>query len=248
VVLAPLTRMRASLPGNVPNALNAEYYAQRASPGGLLVAEATQVCPEGQGYPQTPGIHSKKQVAGWRLVTDAVHARGGLILLQLWHVGRISHSSLQPGGALPIAPSAIKPAGSAMKPDFSQVPFETPRALELREITDLVEQYRKAGELAKEAGFDGVEIHSANGYLIDQFLRDRTNQRQDAYGGSIPNRLRFLREVTGALVSVWGADRVGVRLSPFGSFSDISDSDPHRPVHRGPQGALKLRPRLRSPY
>lgn len=226
VVMAPLTRMRAGQPGNVPGPLNATYYGQRATPGGLLIAEGTQIVPEGQGYPATPGIHSPEQVAGWRLVTDAVHQKGGLILLQLWHVGRISHSSLQPDGKLPVAPSAVAAAGEALTATWQTVPFETPRALELAEIAALVEDYRRAALNAREAGFDGVEVHSANGYLLDQFLQDRTNRREDQYGGSIENRTRLLLEVVDAVSEVWGADRVGVRLSPYGIFSDIADSDP----------------------
>lgn len=226
VVMAPLTRMRATVPGNVPNALNAEYYGQRASEGGLIITEATQVDPTGQGYPATPGIHTQEQVEGWRGVVEAVHRRGGLIVLQLWHVGRISHPSHQPGGAAPISASAIRPSGKAYTAAFAQVPFETPRALETAEIPGVVAMYRRGAAHAKAAGFDGVEIHGANGYLIDQFLRDRTNRRNDAYGGSIENRSRFAVEVAEAVSGVWGADRVGIRLSPFGVFSDMGDSDP----------------------
>nr|WP_290224746.1 alkene reductase [Trichocoleus desertorum] len=223
LVMAPLTRNRAGA-GDVPGALNATYYAQRAS-AGLIVSEASQVSPQGLGYPSTPGIYSPEQVAGWRLITEAVHAKGGRIFLQLWHVGRISHPSLQPDGALPVAPSAIAPAGEAATYEGMK-PFVTPRALESHEIPGIVEQYRQGAQNALEAGFDGVEIHAANGYLIDQFLRDGTNHRTDEYGGSIENRARFLLEVTEAVVSVWGGDRVGVRLAPSGSFNDMSDSDP----------------------
>ncbi|MBW4521848.1 MAG: alkene reductase [Scytolyngbya sp. HA4215-MV1] len=223
LVMAPLTRNRAGT-GNVPGNLNATYYTQRAS-AGLLITEATQISPQGVGYPATPGIHSPEQVAGWRLVTDAVHAQGGHIFLQLWHVGRISHPSLQPEGALPVAPSPIAPKGMASTYQGEQ-PFVTPRALELEEIPGIVDQYRRAAENALEAGFDGVEIHGANGYLLDQFMRDGSNQRTDAYGGSIANRARLIREVTEAVVGVWGADRVGVRLSPSGTFNDMVDSDP----------------------
>ena len=226
VVLAPLTRMRSSQPGNVPNALMAEYYAQRASKGGLLVSEATQVSQQGQGYPSTPGIHSAEQIAGWRKVTDAVHAKGGLIVLQLWHVGRTSHSSFQPDGGAPVSASAIQPSGNAFTAQFQQVPFETPRALELAELPGIVEAYRQGAENAKAAGFDGVEVHGANGYLLDQFLQDRSNKRTDNYGGSIPNRARLLLEVVDAVVGVWGADKVGIRLSPYGTFGDMGDSDP----------------------
>ncbi len=226
VVMAPLTRMRATVPGNAPNALNAEYYGQRASEGGLIITEATQVDQTGQGYPATPGIHSAEQVAGWRGVVDAVHRKGGLIVLQLWHVGRISHPSHQPGGAAPISPSAVRPTGKAYTATFGQEPFETPRALETAEIPGVVAMYRRGAENARAAGFDGVEIHGANGYLVDQFLRDRSNRRTDAYGGSIENRSRFAVEVAEAVSEVWGADRVGIRLSPFGVFNDMGDSDP----------------------
>ncbi|MFH7028340.1 MAG: alkene reductase [Heteroscytonema crispum UTEX LB 1556] len=223
IIMAPLTRQRAG-EGNVPHQLNAEYYVQRAS-AGLIIAEATQVMPEGQGYPHTPGIHSPEQVAGWKLVTDAVHQASGRIYLQLWHVGRISHPDLQPNGALPVAPSAIAPKGEVLTFEGMK-PFVTPRALETSEIPQIVEQYRLAAENALKAGFDGVEIHAANGYLIDQFLRDSTNKRTDEYGGSIENRARFLLEVTEAVIGVWGSQRVGVRLSPSGTFNDMRDSNP----------------------
>ncbi|NOG70548.1 alkene reductase [Roseicella sp. DB1501] len=223
VVMAPLTRSRAGSKG-IPGPLNAEYYAQRAS-AGLIIAEATQVSPQGQGYAFTPGIHDEAQVAGWRQVTEAVHAAGGRIVLQLWHVGRISHPSLQPGGALPVAPSAIRPEGQAFTESGFQ-PFQTPRALETDEIAGIVDDYRQAAVNARQAGFDGVEIHGANGYLIDQFLRDKTNRRTDRYGGSIENRARFLLEVTAAVTEVWGGDRVGLRISPVSPANDIADSDP----------------------
>ncbi|MBW4689135.1 MAG: alkene reductase [Komarekiella atlantica HA4396-MV6] len=223
IVMAPLTRNRAG-EGNVPRQLNATYYVQRAS-AGLIIAEATQVAPQGQGYPLTPGIHSPEQIAGWRLVTDAVHQEGGKIFLQLWHVGRISHPDLQPDGALPVAPSAIAPKGEASTFEGKK-PFVTPRALETSEIPGIVEQYRQGAANALAAGFDGVEIHAANGYLIDQFLRDGTNQRTDKYGGTIENRARFLLEVTEAVTSVWDSNRVGVRLSPSGTFNDMRDSNP----------------------
>jgi len=223
LVMAPLTRNRAGA-GNVPIPMNVTYYAQRAS-AGLIITEASQVSPQGIGYPFTPGIHSPEQVAGWRLVTDAVHQRGGRIFLQLWHVGRISHPSLQPDGALPVAPSAIAPEGTASTYE-GEKPFVTPRALETEEIPGIVEQYRRGAENALAAGFDGVEIHSANGYLLDQFLHDGSNQRTDQYGGSIENRTRLLLEVTAAVVGVWGADRVGVRLSPGGTFNSMYDSNP----------------------
>ncbi len=223
IVMAPMTRNRAG-PGNVPHALNATYYAQRAS-AGLIISEATQVAPQGLGYPGTPGIHSAEQVAGWRLVTDAVHRAGGRIFLQLWHVGRISHPALQPDGALPVAPAAIAPAGQAWTLDGMK-PYVTPRALDTAEIPKVVDQFRQGAANARAAGFDGVEIHGANGYLIDQFLRDKTNRRTDRYGGSAANRVRFLVEVTEAVVGEWGAERVGVRLSPTSPFNDMGDSHP----------------------
>jgi N-ethylmaleimide reductase len=225
IVMAPMTRSRAGQ-ARTPNALMATYYEQRAS-AGLIVTEGTQISPQGIGYPGTPGIHTDAQVAAWREVTDAVHARGGRIFVQLWHVGRISHPELQPGGALPVAPSAIAPAGLALT-ETGQHPFVTPRALDTREIAEVVQQYADAARRAREAGFDGVELHGANGYLIDQFLRDGTNHRTDAYGGSIEKRTRFLLEVVDAVSRAWSADRLGVRLSPTGTFNDMSDSDPLR--------------------
>ena len=224
IVMAPLTRNRAAMPGNVPQAINATYYAQRAT-AGLIIAEATPISPMAHGYPATPGIHTPEQVVGWRQVVDAVHAAGGKIVLQLWHVGRISHPSLLPDNALPVAPSAIKPAGQAYTYSGLQ-DFVTPRALATDEIPGLVADYKRAAELAKEAGFDGVEVHAANGYLLDQFLRDSTNQRNDEYGGSIANRSRLLIEVLAAVCKVWGADRVGVRLSPINQFNDLRDAYP----------------------
>jgi len=223
IVMAPLTRSRTGSRG-IPGPLNAEYYAQRAS-AGLIVAEATQISPQGQGYAFTPGIHDPAQIEGWRLVTETVHQAGGRIVLQLWHVGRISHPSLQPGGGLPVAPSAIRPEGKAFTESGFQ-DFVTPRALETSEIAGIVEDYRRATVHARAAGFDGVEIHAANGYLIDQFLKDKTNQRTDRYGGSIENRTRFLEEVTEAVVGAWNADRVGIRISPVSPANDIADSDP----------------------
>ena len=223
IVMAPLTRNRA-VDGNVPSPLAATYYAQRAS-AGLLIAEATQVCPEGQGYIATPGIHSPQQVAGWKRVTHAVHAAGGRIVLQLWHVGRISHTSLQPGGGAPVAPSAIAARAKTFTAE-GFVDVSTPRALRLDEIPALIESYRAAALNAIAAGFDGVEVHAANGYLIDQFLRDGSNRRDDAYGGSIENRTRLLAEVTAAVAAAIGADRVGVRLSPVSPFNDAADSQP----------------------
>ena len=223
VFMAPMTRSRADRAG-VPAELAVEYYRQRAG-AGLIVTEATQVSPQGQGYPLTPGIHSEEQVAAWRRITEAVHGAGGRIALQLWHVGRISHPALQPEGGLPVAPSAIAPEGQSMTYEGMQ-PFVTPRALETDEVPGIVAQFQHGAELAKQAGFDGVEVHAANGYLIDQFLRDGTNQRTDRYGGAIENRLRFLLEVTEAVTGVWGPDRVGVRLSPLNPFNSMTDSDP----------------------
>ena len=226
VIMAPLTRMRASETERAPEDLNAEYYGQRASNGGLIIAEASQVMASGRGMPRTPGIHTQAQVAGWTKVTEAVHAKGGIIFLQLWHVGRISHSSHQPDGGKPTAPSAVQPAGQAFTSTFQREPFEMPRALENSEISGIVASYAEAARLAKAAGFDGVEIHGANGYLLEQFLQSRSNQRTDAYGGSIENRARLLLEVVEAVIGVWGAERVGVRLSPFGVANDSGEADP----------------------
>lgn len=225
VVMAPLTRMRAAQPGNVPHALNVEYYRQRASRGGLIITEGAQISPTGQGMPATSGIHSQAQVEGWKAVTQAVHDKGGLIFLQLWHVGRISHSSLL-GGALPVAPSAIAAPGNAFAANFERVPFETPRALETTEIAAVVADYAQAARNAQQAGFDGVEIHGANGYLLEQFLQGRSNQRTDAYGGSIEHRSRIVLEVAEAVSSVFGADRVGIRLSPFGVANGSGEDEP----------------------
>lgn len=229
MVMAPLTRSRARQPGNVPSALNACYYAQRAS-AALIVTEATQVSQQGQGYAWTPGIHSREQIEGWRLVTDAVRKAGGLIYLQLWHVGRISHPSLQPDGMLPVAPSAIKPRGEAFieneNGEGGLVPFVTPRALQIEEMPYIVRQYARGSRNALEAGFDGVEVHAANGYLLDQFINSSSNRRTDAYGGPIENRMRLLIEVVVAVSEIWGADRVGVRLSPLGTFNEMGDDDP----------------------
>lgn len=225
VVMAPLTRMRAG-PGDVPSALNVEYYRQRATPGGLIIAEGSPISESARGMPATPGIYSPEQIAGWKAITQAVHEKGGLIFLQLWHVGRISHSSHQPGGKPPAAPSAIPAAGNAFKAGFEREPFETPRALTTAEVAQVIEDYRTAARNALEAGFDGVEIHGANGYLVEQFLHSRTNTRADGYGGSIENRARFLLEATQAAIEVWGADRVGVRLSPFGIANNSGETDP----------------------
>ncbi|MDT3705604.1 MAG: alkene reductase [Thiobacillus sp.] len=223
IVMSSLTRNRAGA-GNVPTPLTAEYYRQRAS-AGLILTEATPICAEGHGYPRTPGIHTPEQVAGWKQVTAAVHDAGGRVALQLWHVGRISHPDLQPGGALPVAPSAIRPAGQVFTGQ-SMKDYVTPRALESAEIPVLVASYAKAARNAMEAGFDGVEIHAGNGYLLDQFLRSSTNRRTDAYGGSKENRARLLLEVLEAVNREIGSDRVGVRLSPVTTFGDLSDEDP----------------------
>lgn len=222
-VMAPLTRNRAK--DTVPQDMHVTYYEQRAG-AGLIISEATQIAPMGQGYPDTPGIHNDEQVAAWKKVTDAVHGAGGHIYLQLWHVGRVSHSRYH-GGKVPVAPSAVKLEGNIMYPDFTYTGTdETPRALTLEEIPEVVEQYRVAAEHAKRAGFDGVEIHAANGYLIEQFLRTGTNKRTDAYGGSLENRLCFLKEVTEAVLTVWAAERVGVRLSPNNAEGSRGDADP----------------------
>jgi N-ethylmaleimide reductase len=229
VVMAPLTRMRAERSSFAPRSLNAEYYAQRATPGGLLIAEATPVMVSGRGNPGVPGIYSEAQISGWRVAVDAVHAKGGLIFLQLWHVGRVSHSSFQPGGAPPVAPSAVPIAGNgmlAMTADGKMVPYETPRALETSEVKDVVEAFRQAAKNAKNAGFDGVEIHGANGYLLEQFLQSNTNLRADQYGGSLENRTRLLLEIAQAAIGVWGANRVGVRLSPYGIANGSGEAEP----------------------
>ena len=222
LVMAPMTRSRA-LEHNVPNPLAATYYAQRAS-AGLIVTEATQVSPQGVGYVRTPGIHSAEQVAGWTRITEAVHRAGGKIFLQLWHVGRISHPDFH-GGELPVAPSAIAAQGQVFTAKGPQQ-MVTPRALALAELPGIVEQFRRGAENAKSAGFDGVELHGANGYLLDQFLRDGTNRRTDAYGGTVENRARLPIEVARAVIDVWGADRVGYRVSPNGTFNSMSDTDP----------------------
>jgi N-ethylmaleimide reductase len=229
VAMAPLTRMRADRSSFAPRLLNAEYYGQRATPGGLLIAEASPVMVTGRGNPGTPGIYSDEQIKGWRGVVDAVHAKGGLIFLQLWHVGRVSHSSFQPGGVLPVAPSAVPITGEgmlAMTADGKMVPYETPRALETEEVGQVVEAFQQAADNAKQAGFDGVEIHGANGYLLEQFLQSRINLRTDRYGGGIENRARLLLESTQAVIGAWGANRVGVRLSPYGIANGSGEADP----------------------
>lgn len=222
VLMAPMTRSRA--PEHIATPLMATYYAQRAS-GGLLISEATQVSQQGQGYVATPGIYAPEQEAGWKGVVDAVHAKGGRIYAQLWHVGRISHESFQPGGAAPVAPSAIQAPGQTYTAQ-GPAPFAVPRALEAAEIPGVIATFAHAAQVAKNAGFDGVEIHGANGYLIDQFLRDGTNQRTDDWGGSIPNRLRFLLAVVDTVATVFPLSRIGVRLSPGSSFNGMADSNP----------------------
>ena len=226
VVMAPLTRMRASPDGNVPTALNATYYAQRATPGGLQIAEATPVSWQGHGHPNVPGIHTSAQMAGWRRVTDAVHQRGGFIFLQLWHTGRVSHSSHQPDGAAPVGPSAIAAQGTTLDAAWKSVPYELPRALALSEMPALVDSWRQAAANAMQAGFDGVEIHGANGYLLEQFLQSRSNIRSDRYGGSIENRCRLHLEIAAAVAQEVGAERTGIRLSPWGIANDSGEAEP----------------------
>lgn len=223
MVMAPLTRNRAGA-GGVPQAMNVTYYVQRAS-AGLIISEATPISAMAHGYPALPGIYTDEQVAGWKKVTDAVHAEGGKIVLQLWHVGRISHPSLLPNGAQPVAPSAITPNGKAFTYQ-GLVDYVQPRALDVSELPGIVADYVHATKSAISAGFDGVEIHAANGYLLDQFLRDGTNKREDHYGGNIENRTRLLLEVTKSVVAVAGADKVGIRISPVNPFNDMKDSNP----------------------
>jgi len=238
IVLPPLTRSRSSQPGNIPNKLMAEYYAQRAG-AGFMVTEGTQIEPRGQGYAWTPGIHSAEQVNGWKQVTQAVHEAGSIIFCQLWHVGRVSHTSLQPNKAAPVSPSEIK--ADAVKVFIETAPEQgalaepsKPRALSTAEVEELVQMYKAAAINAKEAGFDGVELHCANGYLVNQFISEHTNNRTDKYGGSLENRLRFLKEITQAVAQVMGADKVGVRFAPLFSSTDeervylgLVESDPH---------------------
>ena len=223
VVMSPLTRNRAGT-GNVPTPLVVEYYRQRAS-AGLIITEGSPISPQAHGYPRTPGIHTPEQIEGWKAVTAAVHAAGGKIVIQLWHTGRISHPDLQPGQALPVAPSALQPAGKIFTGQGMK-PFVTPRPLETAEIPALVASYVQAAQNALTAGFDGVEVHAGNGYLLDQFLRSSTNQRTDVYGGSKENRARLLLEILSAVAQTTGSDRVGVRLSPVTPFNDISDEAP----------------------
>ncbi|WP_186419715.1 alkene reductase [Bosea sp. CS1GBMeth4] len=224
VVMAPLTRNRASRHDDAPNALNVEYYRQRAG-AGLIISEATQISRQGQGYIWTPGLYSAAQVAGWKAVTDAVHAEGGLIFAQLWHVGRVSHVSLQPGNQAPVAPSAIQARTKTyIESGFTEV--SPPRALGLEEIPGIVADYARAAQNARAAGFDGIELHGAHGYLLDQFLRDGSNRREDAYGGSIENRVRLTLEVVDAVTRVFPKERVGIRISPVSPANDARDSDP----------------------
>jgi len=222
IVMAPMTRSRAGAE-RLPNALMAKYYAQRSS-AGLIITEATTISEEANGWNESPGIYSNEMTDGWKEVVDAVHQEGGLIFLQLWHLGRSSHSSFH-NGKLPVAPSAIRLNGESIHTPTGKQPYEVPRALETTEIPRVVGDYQRAAERANTAGFDGVEIHGANGYLIDTFLQSRTNQRQDQYGGNVENRFRFLQEVVEAVTSVWPAYRVGVRLSPNGMFNDMGSPD-----------------------
>jgi len=225
IVMAPLTRCRSSQPGDIPNDLNAKYYQQRSS-AALIIAEATYISPQGKGYAFTPGIYSAAQIQGWQKVTESVHDQNSTIFLQLWHVGRVSHSALQIDNQLPVAPSAIAVEGQAFT-EQGMLDFEVPRALEPDELPDIVAQYRQAAMNAQQAGFDGVEIHAANGYLLDQFLKDGTNKRDDLYGGNIENRVRLILEVVQAVTDVWeGGGRVGIRISPTGTFNSMSDSNP----------------------
>jgi N-ethylmaleimide reductase len=226
IVMPPLTRLRSDEPHNAPGPLNAQYYGQRASEGGLIIAEATWVSPGGKALPGAPGVSTDHQVEGWAAVTKAVHAKGGVIFLQLWHSGRIGHSSVRPGGGRPVAPSAVAARGLTLNARGERVPFETPRALETHEIASLVEEFRQGARNALVAGFDGVELHGANGYLFEQFLQSRTNRRSDAYGGAFENRARFLLEAASAVADVCGPERVGVRLSPYGVASDSGEDEP----------------------
>jgi N-ethylmaleimide reductase len=227
VLMSPLTRARSSQPGDIPGNMNAEYYQQRAG-AGLIFSEATQVSPQGKGYAFTPGIHSPEQIVGWKKVTSAVHMAGGRIHAQLWHVGRISHTALQPDGNRPVAPSAIQPesAKTFISADSGMVDVPEPRALEKDEMDGIVEQFRQGAVNAKAAGFDGVEVHAANGYLLDQFLKSGSNHRTDEFGGSVENRMRLPLMVVEAVIAVWGKDRVGIRISPTGSFNAMYDENP----------------------
>jgi len=240
MVMAPLTRNRAEA-GNVPGPLTIEYYAQRASVG-LIIAEATQVSAQAQGYNATPGVHSPEQIAAWKKVTDAVHARGGRIFVQLWHTGRMSHTAFQPGELAPVAPSAIAAKAKTFIPGTGYVDTSTPRALETDEIAGIVNDFRTAARHSIEAGFDGIEVHGAHGYLLDAFLRDGANKRTDRYGGSIENRARFLVEVMAAVIDEIGADKVGVRLSPVSPVNDSSESHPQPLFEHVVRELNKLKP------
>ena len=226
IIMAPLTRMRAGA-GNVPTALNANYYAQRAS-AGLIISEGTAISPDAHGYPNAPGIYTAEQIAGWRVVTDSVHARGGRIFMQIGHNGRNSHSSLRPDGSAPVAPSAIPPTIPALTSEFQQVKSETPRSLASAEIPVIVGTFRQAALHAMEAGYDGVELQGANSHLIEEYLEDGTNTRSDSYGGTEENRIRFLLDIVDAVSTAIGVDRLGVRLSPFGQYGGIHDSNPEQ--------------------
>ena len=223
VIMAPLTRSRAG-EERIPNALMAEYYAQRAG-AGLIITEGTTISKQANGWLHTPGIYTKEQTEAWKQIVDAVHAKGTPIFLQLWHTGRSSHSSFQENNQLPVAPSAIKLEGSEAHTPEGKQPHEIPRALQTAEVSQVVEDYRQAAANAKQAGFDGVEIHGANGYIIDEFLQSKTNQRTDKYGGSLENRFRFLKEIIESILTVWDAGRVGVRLSPNGNYNDMGSQD-----------------------
>jgi N-ethylmaleimide reductase len=237
VVMAPLTRMRAVAPAYAPTDLMVEYYGQRASAGGLIITEATQISEAARGGPDTPGIYTPEQVKGWRRVTQVIHGKGGVVFMQLWHMGRISHSAYQPDGGAPWAPSAIAPQLEVTLPDRTRAPAPTPRAFTTDEIGGLIDSYVAAGKAAMEAGFDGVEIHAANGYLLEQFLQSRTNRRTDRYGGSIENRCRVVIEIAEALAQALGAAKVGIRLSPFGIANDSGEDDP-MPLYSHFVGAL----------
>lgn len=225
VLMAPMTRCRAKLPALVPHELNATYYRQRAA-AGLIISEGTQISQQGQGYVGTPGMVSDDQRDGWKRVTDAVHDEGGLIFAQLWHVGRVSHPDFQPDGQAPVAPSALEPDDLYVHGPDGKKPIGQPHALTPDEITSIVKDFRHAAKIAQDAGFDGVQLHGANGYLVDEFLRDSTNHRTDDFGSSLENRLRFPKMILEALIEVWGPDRVGIRVSPTGTFNEMSDSDP----------------------
>jgi N-ethylmaleimide reductase len=231
IVMAPLTRMRAAQPGHLPGPLSALYYSQRATPGGLLISEALPICDQAYGHPDVPGLHTTEQIDAWRPVTAAVHARGGVFFAQLWHTGRISHSRYQPDGRPPPGPSEVPAEGDLLLPGAERVPYETPRAMTRHEIREVVDHYARAAGYAMRAGFDGVELHAANGYLVEQFMQSRSNRRADEYGGSIANRLRLLREVIDAMADAVGAERVGVRLSPFGNANGSGEDEPF-PLYR----------------